>query len=91
MARSRRKSPVFGMCCGSDTAARRNARRSRRRLAKVVMATLDPENCDDTLFPEVGEGRKDNPWDWPQDGRAWRQSWLDRAEDDRDRHKLMGK
>ena len=89
MARSKRKTPVFGNCCGSDTAARRKANKARRRLTRTAMAVMGAEDFDAVDLPVVGEGAKDNPWSWPQDGRNYRGHWLtgDNAKD----YKLLAK
>lgn len=65
MARSYKKTPIFGNTTGSDTKARRGNNRRYRRIAKVAVM----------LGKEVPKRREvTNVWDWPGDGRGY---WAD--------------
>lgn len=74
MARSVRKTPIVGNCCGEDAPARRKGNKAQRRAVHVALVTGAAN------IPDIRNIRGGDPWDWPQDGRRFRHdpepAWL---------------
>lgn len=68
MARTYRKTPVFGNCCGNDTPFRRAGNRRIRRVAKWTLRCA--ADYDEMTIPTAKELSEDE-WHWPSDGRGY--------------------
>jgi hypothetical protein len=66
MSRSERKSPFFGVCCGSDTDDRRIARRMVRRTQDRYLQGVS--DYDAFLIPHYLECSHSEKYSWSTDG-----------------------
>lgn len=80
MARSYRRTPVFGITtCESEVEDRTRANKSFRhrenRAVRQIFALVDIEEEEDVVLPEMGEGPLEDPYSWGRDGkRYWRKT-----------------
>lgn len=74
MARSYKHTPIFGVCYGNPTPARRGGVKAHRRavaMAVSAMATMGQDELEGLVLVDLGVTRQGDPWDWPDDGRTW--------------------
>lgn len=76
MARSYRRTPVFGITtCESEVEDRTRANRSFRhrenQAVRQIFALVDVEE-EDVVLPEMGEGSLEDPYSWGRDGKRYR-------------------